>query len=449
MTNTFRITKGLDIPLQGEAEKIVKEFNSRQFAIKPTDFRAVFPKLTIKEGSEVKSGSILFYDKYRESIQFPSPVSGIITEIKRGEKRIIEEIRIEAHEGESVNHQILNPLMLSRQEITEHLLKSGVWPVIRRRPYSIIANPTERPKAIHIPGFDSAPLASDYDLIVHGKGEIFQTGLNALSKLTDGKVHLNLHRENTTSKVFINSKNVQINYFDGPHPSGNVSVHIQKIDPINKGDIVWYLYPQDVLAIGRLFLSGVYDASIVVALAGSEVKQPAYYKTLRGACVSGLIKNNITQSNIRVISGNPLTGSKIDFDGYIGFYDSAITVLPEGNHYEFMGWASPGFDKYSFSRLFMSKLLPGKRKYRMDTNLHGGERAYVMTGMFEKVMPLNIFPLHLIKACLIQDIDLMENLGIYEVDAEDFALCEFIDPSKTEIQQIIRDGLDLIRKEMS
>jgi Na+-transporting NADH:ubiquinone oxidoreductase subunit A len=449
MTKVVKITKGLDIPLMGEAEKIMKDLSSNHYAVKPTDFNGVFPKVLIKEGDEVEAGTPLFFNKHNEKILFTSPVSGKVIEIRRGDKRILEEIRIEADGKNShIEFGSADPQSLNREEVVEKLIQSGIWPCIRQRPFSVIADPDKVPKAIHIAGFDTAPLAPDYDFIIHGKGELFQTGLNALASLTDGVVHLNVHHSLTTSKVFLNAKNVQINHFAGPHPAGNVSVHIANIDPINKGDIVWYLYPQDVLTIGRLFQHGIYDASIVVALTGSEVQKPLYYKTLRGVSVKNMLLENLNEVAVRIISGNVLSGDRILPDGYLGFYHNQITVIPEGNFYEFIGWATPGFGKFSFSRAFFSWLSKSKN-YRLNTNLHGGHRAFVMTGKYEKVFPFDILPLQLLKACMINDIDLMEGLGIYEIDEEDFALCEFIDTSKTEMQSIIRKGLDLMRKETS
>lgn len=449
MNKTIKIKKGLDIPMMGEAEKIIKDLPSDHYAVKPTDFIGVFPKVLVKEGDEVKAGTPLFFNKYNEKILFTSQVSGKVIEIRRGDKRVLEEIRIEA-DGKNayIDFGAASPWQLTPEEIIQKMINSGVWPVVRQRPYSVIANPDTRPKAIHIPAFDTAPLAPDYDFIVHGKGDIFQAGLDALSKLTEGKVHLNIHEKLTTSKVFLNSKNVQINTFAGPHPAGNVSVHISRIDPINKGDIVWYLYPQDVLTIGRLFTKGFYDASVVIPLTGSEVEKPVYYKTIKGVSIKSLVQGNLKDGPVRIISGNVLTGHKVLADGYLGFYHNQVTVIPEGNYYEFMGWAAPGFGKYSFSRAFFS-WLSGSKRYRFDTNLHGGHRAFVMTGKYEQVFPLDILPMQLLKACMIKDIDLMEGLGIYEVDEEDFALCEFIDTSKTEMQAIIREGLNLMRKETS
>ncbi len=449
MSTTFIIKKGLDIKLLGEAEKTIVDLNAEKFAIKPPNFIGCFPKVIIKEGDTVKAGSPLFFDKNRDNIIFTSPVSGKVEAVKRGAKRKLLEIIIDSNgKNESIDFGTSKINELQKEGIIDTMLKSGVWPLIRQRPYSVIANPEETPKSIFVAAYDSSPLAPDFDLIVHGHGEEFQAGLDVLSKLTEGTVHLNVDANKTKSKVFLNSKNVQINTFSGPHPSGNVSVHISKLDPINKGDVVWYLYPQDVLTIGRLFLQGKYDSSRIFACAGSEVTKPKYFKSYVGASIKNMIDGNVSDGNNRFISGTVLTGEKIDKDGFLGFYDSMISVIPEGNHHEFFGWLLPGFGKFSFSKTFPSYLTP-KKKFKVDTNLHGGVRAYVMTGKFEKVFPFDIYPLQLIKAVMVEDIDLMENLGIYEIDHEDFALCEVIDTSKTEIQSIIRGGLDLMRNEMS
>lgn len=450
MSKTITIKQGLNINLQGEAEKIIAEVDAGHFAIKPIDFHGVFPKLLVHEGDKVKAGTQIFYDKYRDNIKFSSPVSGTVKEIRRGAKRVLLEVSIEADATQTfVDFGKADPNSLKREAVVEKLLESGVWPVIRQRPYTVIANPKDDPKAIFISGFDTAPLGVDYDLIVHGQGETFQAGVDALKKLTSGTVHLNLPAGDANSKVFTNSKNVQINYFSGPHPAGNVGTQINKIDPINKGEVVWHLRPQEVITIGRLFLEGVYNAEKIIALTGSEVKNPKYYKTKVGASIAEFIKNNIVQDNVRYISGNALTGRKIDRNGYIGFFDSQITVLPEGNYFEFFGWALPGFGKFSFSKSFPTFLNGKNKKYRLDTNLHGGERAFVMTGEMEKVFPFDIYPMQLIKSIMVDDIDAMEKLGIYEVDEEDFALVEYIDTSKTDIQEIVRKGIDMMRKEMS
>jgi len=449
MPETIVIKQGLDINLLGEAEKKISELEAGCFALKPTDFFGVFPKLLVSEGDRVKAGTPIFFDKYREKIRFSSPVSGTVREIRRGAKRVVLEIKITADsENTFEDFGKADPASLSRDKIIEKLLQSGIWPMIRQRPYSIIADPADQPKAIFISGFDSSPLAPDYNFMVQNYGLEFQTGINALAKLTNGKVHLNIRAGDGNSRVFTEAANVQINYFKGPHPTGNVGVQINKIDPINKGEVVWFLRPQEVLTIGRLFLEGRYDSERVIAFTGSEVLKPRYFKTKVGSCLHKLVEGNIASGKPRIISGNVLTGTKIDKDGYIGFYDSQVTVIPEGDHFEFLGWAMPRLQKFSFSKTFFSWLTP-KRKYRLDTNLNGGHRAFVLTGEYEKVFPMNILPMQLLKAILIKDIDLMENLGIYEVDEEDFALCEFIDASKTEMQAIVREGLDYIRKEMN
>ncbi|MBN2611676.1 MAG: Na(+)-translocating NADH-quinone reductase subunit A [Bacteroidales bacterium] len=451
MSNVIKIRKGLNINLKGKAEKIfVKAPSSETYAVKPTDFHGLLPKLTVEIGQEVKAGTALFHDKNRPEIVFVSPVSGVVKNINRGERRRILEVVVEKSFGE-IGYESFdrgNPLEMSRETVISNILKSGLWPSIRQRPYDIIANPADEPKSVFISAFDTAPLAPDYDLMVKESGREFQTGIDALTRLTKGKIHLNIHAEYPASQVFTNATNVQINKFIGPHPSGNVGVQIHHIDPVNKGDVVWFLSPQDVIAIGRLFLNGIYDASWIVALCGSEVLKPRYYKLLKGHCISNLVQDNLTENCHRFISGNVLTGTKIEQNGYLGYYDSQVTVIPEGSHYELLGWAMPGLKKYSAGRTFFSWLAPGK-EYAPDTNLNGGHRSLVMTGQYEKVFPMDIYPMQLIKAIIIEDIDLMEKLGIYEVSPEDFALCEFICTSKTEIQSLVRKGLDLMIKEMN
>jgi Na+-transporting NADH:ubiquinone oxidoreductase subunit A len=450
MSKVIKIKKGLNISMLGTAEKIIKKADQAEFyAVKPTDFIGIRPKLVVKVGDKVKAGSPIFYDKFQPEVQFTAPVSGEIVEINRGERRVILEIVIKADATiEYEDFQVENPKDLSREQIVEVLQKSGLWPSIRQRPYSTIANPEDNPKAIFISAFDSAPLAPDMDYITKDCVSCFQNGINVLSKLTDGKIHLNINADYPAAETFTNAKGVEINKFIGPHPSGNVGIQINKIDPINKGDIVWYTYPQEIIAIGRLFETGIYDATKIVAFSGSEVKKPKYYKIINGASIKNIAQDNIKEGEQRYISGNVLTGSKIAKDGYVGYYDNQVTVIPEGKYYEFFGWALPGFKKHSASRTVFSWLIPG-RKYKLDTNFHGGNRAYVMTGEYEKVFPMDIYPVQLIKSILIEDIDKMEQLGIYEVDEEDFALCEYVCTSKTEVQSIIRTGLDLMRKEMS
>ena len=448
MSNTFSIRKGLDIKLLGEAEKTIKEIPTKVCAIKPPDFHGVFPKLLVKEGDEVKAGTPLFYNKYKENILFTSPVSGKVREVRRGAKRVLLEVSVDAApDQEFVDFGAADPNSLDKAAIIEKMLKSGVWPFIRQRPYSIIANPDDDPKAIMIPAFDSAPLAPDFDLIVEGQEADFQAGVDALKKLTGGKVYLNIS-DKQSSQVFNNAKGVEINTFSGPHPAGNVSTQISRISPLNRGEVVWYLRPQEVLSIGRLFTQGKLDPSRVIALTGSEIEKPVYYKTILGASISGMTDGNVRDGKLRYISGNALTGTKIEKTGFVGFYDSQLTVIPEGDHSEFLGWAMPRINKFSFYYTFLSWMMP-RKKYRLDTNYNGGERAFILTGKFEQVFPLDIYPMQLVKSIMIEDIDQMENLGIYEVDEEDFALCEFISTSKINLQKTVREGIDLMIKEMS
>jgi len=449
MSDEIRIRKGLDIKLLGEARKKISKITNDKFAIKPADFNGVFPKLSVKEGDGLKAGSPLFFDKYRQNIIFTSPVSGKVSEIYRGEKRKILEVRIQA--DDYMNYESFgadDPLKLTKEEILQKLLNSGIWSYIRQRPYSIIADPKDRPKAIFISGFDSAPLAPDYNFILEKQEKAFLTGIDALSKLTAGKIHITTRSGQAVAIAFSNAKGVVHHAVTGPHPSGNVGIQIHHIDPIGKGEIVWFVNPQAVAIIGKLFLEGRYNASKIIALTGSEIKEPQYFEVINGIQLSPFFKDQPKPTEVRYISGNVLTGTKVNKNGFLGFYDDQLTVIPEGNYHEFIGWALPRLNKFSFSKSFFSWLNPGK-KYRLDTNLNGGRRAFVLTGQYEKVFPMDIYPMQLLKAILARDIDQMENLGIYEVDEEDFALCEFIDASKTDMQAIVREGLDFIRKEMT
>lgn len=452
MSKAIKIKRGLNIRLKGEAEKVLVSLPVKgSYAIKPTDFHALVPKLFVKEGETVKAGSVLFTDKYNDRIKFASPVSGTVTTVIRGEKRRILEIRIEA--GDEIQYESFptaDPKSLSREQVMDALLSAGIWPLIRQRPFSMVADPADMPKSIFISCVDTAPLGPDYDFLIHGNGEEFQLGLDAIAKLTNGKVHLNVGGDMGQSKVFTNSKGVQINTISGPHPAGNVGVQIHHIDPINKGDIIWYINPQDVLVIGRLFRTGKVDMTKGVALTGPEVKAPKYYRCISGLQIKNFVKDNLVDGvDKRIVSGNALTGLRVNEEGYLGFFDHQITVLEEGDKPLFFmtkGWASPGFDRFSLSRTFPSFLTPGK-KYNLSTNLNGEERAFVVTGQYEKVFPFDIYPVQLLKAIITNDLDGMENLGIYEVDAEDFALCEFVCTSKIESQEIVRNGLDVVRKE--
>jgi Na+-transporting NADH:ubiquinone oxidoreductase subunit A len=449
MPKVIKIRRGLDIRLLGAAEKIyISAEKSRTYAIKPPDFHGLVPKLSVKSGDQVMAGTSLFYNKYKPDIKFSSPVSGVVKSVERGERRRILEVVIEAdHKIQYIDFKATNPSDLSREEIIKKLLDSGLWPMIRQRPYAIIADPEKQPRDIFISGFDTAPLAPDMDFVVKGNGKDFQMGIDALYKLTEGDIHLSLNGNYPADEVFSKAKNIKFHYFTGPHPAGNPGIQIHHIRPVNKGEVVWYIQPQEVIMIGRLFRKGVYDALKVIALTGSEIRKPLYYKLISGASIEPLVKDNVTPGNHRYISGNVLTGSKITKTGHLGFYDNQITVIPEGDKFEVLGWASPGFNKFSHSRTFMSWLVPGK-KYRLDTNLHGGRRSFVMSGEYEKVLPMDIYPVHLLKAILVEDIDRMENLGIYEIAEEDLALCEYVCTSKTEVQSMIRKGIELMIREV-
>jgi len=446
----IRLNRGLKINLDGESDKVYANVKlNSNYVVKPTDFHGLIPRLEVKVGDKVKAGSYIFHDKYNEKIKFCSPVSGEITDIIRGKKRRILEIVIKSDDKiDYHNFPTSNLDDLNREQIIDRMLDGGVWPFIRQKPYDIIANPYDVPKTIFISTFNTAPLTIDNDFALYGMENLFQQGLNLITKLTSGKTHLNLDGNTNPSQVFSNLKGVEINRIIGQHPAGNVGVQIHHIDPINKGDIVWYLEPQDVISIAKLFLEGRYDVSRITALSGSQVIKPRYYRTISGCSVFPLLDNNLKEGENRIISGDILTGTHITDKGNLGFYDTTITVIEEGKKQEFLGWILPGFNKFSASRAFFSWLMPNK-KYNINANMHGEERAYVVTGQYEKVLPMDIYPNQLLKAIMIEDIELMENLGIYEVAPEDFALCEFVCTSKMPVQSIIRHGLDLVKKENS
>lgn len=450
MSDVIRLRKGLNIRLAGKAEKIlIPETEVNRYGIRFADFPGLTARLEVTEGSTVAAGSVLFHDKSFPEIKYVSPVSGVVKEVIRGDRRQLTEIVIDRQGNEKIDFGAADPLKLSREEVTAKIMNAGMWPVLRQRPYHIVVRPGNVPKAVFITMFDTAPLAPDLDFIMSNThGNYLQTGINVLSRLTDGKIHISFEAEGTRVTELKHLENVDFHYFSGPHPAGNVGVQIHHIDPVGKGEVVWTIDIQDVVALGRLFGTGFHDREKIIALAGPGVLHPKYHRIKPGASVSGILKQNMKDEYQRVISGNALTGKKISPDGSFGFYDNMVTVLPEGHHNEFLGWAAPGFSKFSYWRTFLSKLLP-KREYVMDTNVHGGQRAFVVTGHYENVLPMDIYPVHLIKAVLAEDVELMESLGIYEVAEEDFALCEYIDPSKIEIQEIIRNGINLMIKEMN
>ena len=450
MSNDIRIRKGLDISLLGSAEKQTKELPlSSLYCLKPSDFHLVIPKLVAREGAVVKAGDTIFYDKRDERVLFPSPVSGTITEIVRGERRKILEIRITPDNVQSFqDFGKKNVVDLSAEQIKAHLLQSGCWPFIKQRPYDVIANPDGQPKAIFVSACKTNPLAPDYDYVLKGKEQALQTALTALSKLTTGKVHVSVFKDSSLSP-FRNLKDIEIHNVSGPHPAGNVSTQIAHISPINKGEVVWVVTPQDLVVIGELFLTGKLNLTRTVALTGSQVENPHYVTAIAGAQISGVVGAQVKDAtNTRIISGDVLTGHKVDEKGFLGYYDDQITAIPEGNDYDLFGWAKPISNKVSLTRALTFSWLNPKKKYNLNTNTNGEHRAFVVTGMYEEVFPLDIYPMQLLKACLYKDLDELENLGAYEVAPEDFALTEFVCVSKQPHQQIIREGLDLMMAEL-
>ena len=455
MHRTIKTKKGLDIKLVGEAVPSVQKYNCQHFAITPDDFKWLTPKLLVQESEKVLVGQPLFFAKENDKIQIGAPVSGTVTQIVRGEKRKIESITIESDQqfqtidisGKINDH--------SSEKIKESLLFSGLWPMVRQRPYAVIANPDQQPKAIYVSCTDTSPLAPDVSYLLEGKMDLFLKGISTIAKLTKGKLFLTakvgskmheiLSQDPTIVEKLNEIPNCEFVPFSGPHPSGNVGTQIHFLTPIQKGEAVWYVEPQNLCNIGNLFLNHKLDFSKRVALAGGSVTNPQYYDLINGVSVQELIQNNLKQDEVRVISGNVLTGSNIGKNGFVGFYDHLISVIPESEERELFGWIMPNFGKFSLSRTYFSFLMPQK-KYNIDTRLFGGKRVPMFTDLYSKVFPLDLLPDQLLKACYIKDIETMEALGIYEVVEEDFALCEFICPSKSDCQQIIKEALFEIHK---
>ena len=451
MSRVIKFRKGLNIELKGSAEKVlVKISPAESYAVNPADFKGLTPRLCVKQGDRVKAGTPVFFDKYAPEVAYVSPVAGTVSAINRGERRKLLQVVISPDAEQTAETYSVTPeLVANRDKIIELMLKAGYWPFVKQRPYGIVANPKDKPKAIFVSGFDTAPLTLDMDFILSGQMENFQKGINILSKLTEGKVHLGLSNADTGSKL-PKITGAEIAFFSGKHPAGNVGVHIHHIAPISKGETVWTIDPQHVAMLGHFFATGTYNAEKIVALSGSEVKRPHYVRIITGACFSSF-EENVEQDKkreVRYISGDVLTGTDAGANGWLGFYHNRISIIPEGNYYEFLGWALPRFKKFSVSKSYFSWLTPG-RKYDMDTNLNGGVRAFVVTNQYEKVLPMDLYPVYLLKAIIAGDIDKMEQLGIYEVIEEDVALCEFVCTSKIEVQALLRQGIEAMIKEMS
>ena len=453
MSRTIKLKKGFNLNLVGKAEKKIKEISQPDtFALKPSDFIGVSrPKLIVKEGDNVKAGSPIFYERGVEDTLFTSPVSGEVVEIKRGEKRKVLEIKILADkevEFESFSKYSTSDIAnLGSEDAIKQLKASGAWTQLIQRPYGIVANLEDRPKAIFISGFDTSPLAPDFAFLLQNDEQNFQSGINILKKLTSGTIHLNIDGNGEVPQVFSKASGVQLNTFSGPHPAGNVGIQIHHLDPINKGDVAWTIDPVGVAQIGKLFLEGKYDTSRLVALTGSQIKDKVYVKTYSGACFDKLLADNVEGDNNRFISGNVLTGQGVGHAGYLGHYHHQVTVIPEGNEEEFFGWIKPTSSKLSYHRAFgLLSFLNGKKEFAVNTNTYGEHRNFVVTGSFEEVMPMDVLPMYLFKAIMAEDFEDMEALGIYELIEEDVALCEFIDVSKNPIQEILREGIDLMKE---
>lgn len=445
------LRQGHDIKLEGGAEKEMLSSNATTFAVKPTSFVGMspIPKVEVEVGAEVKAGDILFFDKKRPKVKYVAPVSGEVVAINRGEKRSISEVVILADKDQNSFRSYNVPdLNASRETLVDFLLESGVWPMIRQRPYDVVADPLDIPKAIFISTFDSAPNAPDLNFVVAGKEAAFQKGLDVLGKLTEGSVHLGLDArgEEAPSAAFTQATGVEKTYYNGPHPSGNVGIQIHHTNPISANERVWTLGVQEVITIGRLFLEGRFDAERIVALTGAELEKTGYVKTYLGANLENMIKGNLKNDHVRVVSGDVLSGDAVPVNGHLGFYDDQVTVLEEGDEYEMFGWLLPLSPRPTISKTYPNFLFPNY-KFTPDTNTHGEKRAFVVTGQYEKVLPMDVYPQQLMKAILVNDYERMEGLGIYELSEEDVALCEFVCTSKQPVQSILRRGLDMMREQ--
>lgn len=450
MTRVIKIRKGLDIHLKGKAEKVKTGISlSDEVGLSPLSFPGLTPKVVVKDGDHVKAGEALFVNKRCPSVSFASPVSGIVTSVVRGERRKVLNVILKPDTTqEFVDFGKKNVEALSKQEVIDSLLASGLFGYINQLPYAVSTTPETNPKAIYVSALRDKPLAADFEFELIGNENDFQAGLTALSKIA--KTYLGIGR-GQSSESLQGAKDVEVNIFDGPCPAGNVGVQINNTNPINKGEVVWTVDPTVVIFFGRLFNHGKVDLRRIIAVAGSEVKKPAYAEVVVGQKISSVLSNNIPTDNshLRIINGNVLTGHKCSIDDFLDAQASEVTVIPEGDDAdELLGWIRPRLSQYSTSHSYFS-WLTGKKEYALDARIKGGERHMIMSGEYDKVLPMDIYAEYLVKAVIAGDIDKMEALGIYEVSPEDFALPEFVDSSKLPLQSIIRNGLDMLRKENS
>jgi Na+-transporting NADH:ubiquinone oxidoreductase subunit A len=452
MANVIKLHKGLDIHLQGKAEeKLIRLKSNGQYALVPDDFEGVTPKVVVKEGDVVKAGDALFVNKQYPEVKFASPVSGTVREVVRGERRKVLCVKVEADAQQvQVDFGKKDVAKMNGQQVIDALLEAGIFGYINQLPYAVSTNPTIQPKAIFVSALRDKPLAADFQFEAKGQEQDFVTGIMALSKIAKTHVGLGIQPDFQTEirKLGIDQY-AELTIFDGKCPAGNVGVQVNHIDPVNKGEVVWTIGdPTVVLFIGRLFNTGKVDLRRRVALCGSEVKSPAYVDMLVGEELSTLLSNSYdADHHVRIINGNVLTGRPTTKEGFLGAHTSEITVIPEGNDAdEMLGWILPRFKQFSVSRSYFSWLC-GKKQYALDARIKGGERHMIMSGEYDKVLPMDIYGEYLIKAIIAGDIDRQEALGIYEISPEDFALAEFVDSSKLELQRIVREGLNILRKE--
>jgi Na+-transporting NADH:ubiquinone oxidoreductase subunit A len=449
MANVIRLRKGLDINLKGKAIKeVVAVKEPGRYSLQPDDFTGITPKVVVKEQEHVLAGGALFIDKNHPEVKFVSPVSGVVASVERGARRKVLNIVVEADAEQSFQEFGRQQVaQLSGEQVKELLMNSGLFAFIRQRPYDIVADPTVKPRAIFVSAFDSNPLAPDFELALKGEENNFQTGLDALARMAKTYLGISVSQK---MAVLTQASGVELNVFDGPHPAGNVGVQINNVAPIAKGETVWTVDAQAVIFIGRLMNTGRVDLTRLVAVTGSEVLKPAYCKLRVGAQLTNVLAGNVTSGKeLRYISGNVLTGKRINPDGFLGAFHSQLTVIPDGSDvHEMFGWIMPRVNEFSVSHSYFSWLQGKKKEYVIDSRVKGGERHMIMSGEYDSVLPMDILPEYLIKAIIAGDIDRMEALGIYEVAPEDFALCEFVDSSKLELQKIVRAGLDMLRAEM-
>lgn len=454
MTRVIRLRRGLDINLAGRAEKTIVALKpDGTFALRPDSFEGIKPKVLVKEGDKVKAGEALFINKAYPNVKFSSPVSGTVSLVERGDRRKLLSVRIEADkEQEFIDFGVKDIATLSGEQVVENLLEAGLFGYINQLPYAISTNPETKPKAIFVSALRDMPLAGDFEFELQGQKKDFQTGLTALSRIA--KTYLGIGSE---QNITIAGNDVEVVKFSGKCPAGNVGVQVNHIDPVNKGEVVWTVDPTAVIFFGRLFNTGKVDLRRTVALAGSEVTTPHYTEMLVGQNIDTLLNGAYDSTkSVRIIMGNPLTGKPIaqncseepHHTRFLGAHTSEITIIPEGDKAdEFAGWIMPRLGQFSVSRSYFSWLFGRKKEYKLDARIKGGERHIIMSGEYDSVLPMDIYGEYLIKAIITGDIDKQEQLGIYEVSPEDFALAEFVDSSKLELQRIVREGLDVLRKE--